>query len=196
MRLQHFLAWLTHQPGALGIAVLLALTPVSIFVAVAHARDRVNCHAMALGMVSVVFWLWAVYKCAVLGDQDFGALSFAIVLIACCCVFNFDPRAARDAKVKRASSALCRLCFACAAVCANYAFVLHQMAPGERVFSLYLGFGALWWGCATVWTWSALFSHMKSLKNSEVDLEAEALVEASELEEHSVFARARVLLSQ
>ena len=69
--------------GALGIAVLVLATPLAIGMGVFYARDRVDCHAIALSGTAVVFWLWAVYKC-IGGDQDYGAITFAVVLVALC----------------------------------------------------------------------------------------------------------------
>jgi len=189
---------LSRDPGACAIAVLAVLTPLSITLGIAYARDRVQCHAIAIGLVALVFWAWAMYKVALTGDSDFGAMSFALVLLGTLPALREPDSAAREGKAIRARTACCRLTGACVVVSVNYAAVL-LLTPGccERTFAIYLLLGTLWWAGAAMWTATALFSYVKCLNNSGgVDFEAEALMEASEQVEGSMTGRMRLLIAQ
>jgi hypothetical protein len=137
--LHRMIRHLSRHPGACAIAVLAVLTPLSITLGIAYARDRVQCHAIAIGLVALVFWAWAMYKVALTGDSDFGAMSFALVLLGTLPALREPDSAAREGKAIRARTACCRLTGACVVVSVNYAAVL-LLTPGccERTFAIYL----------------------------------------------------------
>lgn len=174
---RHDLAVLAHQPGALGIGVLTLLTPLCIGIGVAFSRDRVGCHAIALGGTAAIFWVWAVYKVVTSGDQDYGAITFLLVIIAALTVLKSEGRssgsdASYSAKIARVSAATWRLTLTCFVVAANYALVF-MLIPGlPPAFQAYLLLGATWWASASLWSFSSLLAHMKALRSSGgMDLE-------------------------
>ena len=191
-----------HQPGVLGIVVLAAATPLSIGLAAAYARDRVDFHAISLGSIGFVFWMWALAKVFRTGDHDYGAITFALVVLSSLASLCSHPDGdtVRQGKLGRASRAMWRLGGSSLLVWSNYVLVLLQLGGGSesaQPLRLYLLLGACWWGGAALWTCSALLSFVKSLKNSGgIDLEAEALVTASENEDGAIPGRLRVFLGQ
>ena len=194
-RLENKLSRFLDSPGGPGILALAVLTPAVLGVAVLLARDRVSCHAISLGTIGLVFWLWAMHKVVATGDQDFGALTFLLVILAAASSGKGGSDNSHNAKIARASRALWRLGTAALVVCTNYVLVL-VLIDVPRGFQMYLALGASWWGFAALWTCTALSSYSTQLRrNSDVDLEAEALVEAEELE-YSVSSKAKVLLFQ
>ena len=179
------------RPGDRGLLVLAIVTPLGVSLGVIFSQDRIDCHAIALGAVALVFWSWALYKVIARGDEDLGVISFALVMAAAAysrCALK--AYAAKDTKLTRAWNSMFMLTAACAVCAMNYGYVLYVAPALTPRFQLYLAAGTGWWGFASVWTGSALYSYVRTLRNSAVDYEAEALVESNQL------TRFRVLLAQ
>ena len=202
MRGGGFMHGFLHQPGAVGICVLAAVTPVSIVVGAVYARDRVDCHAIALGGVGLLFWIWAMAKVVTSGDSDWGALTFVPVVIGSILALRSHPErragSGYGGKLTRATTAMWQLSFACVCVLGNYLAVLFLLEPEGQMLRLYLMLGAAWWFSALVWTCTAIQSYVKTIKNSggDVDFEEEALVAAGETVEGALTQKLRVLLAQ
>ena len=184
---------LLSRPGERGLVVLGLVTIVAIGFGVSYGHDRVSCHNITLSLVALLFFLWAVHK-NIQNESfdDFGAITFALVLLAGACTPRYSPGLTQKERMDRAVAAVTRLGITTACVCAHYAYVLFTLHDVKPSFKLYLLAGAVWWFSAMVWTVSALLSHIRSLQmqNTEHDLESEALMEASTV------GRFRVLLAQ
>ena len=179
------------RPGDRGLFVLAIATPLGVSLGVLFSQDRVDCHAIALSAVALIFWGWALYKVIARGDEDLGVYSFALVLAAAAYSrYAMKAYAAKDTKLTRAWNSMFMLTTACAVCAANYGYVLYVAPALTPRFQLYLAAGAGWWGIASVWTASALFSYVRTLRSSAVDFEAEALVDSNQL------TRFRTLLAQ
>ena len=164
------------RPGIRAVIVLVGATPLAIALGVVYGRDRASCHAIALSVVSLGFWLWAVYKVVAHGAADYGVLSFALVLAAGASIrplASASYHSTRESGVKRLNTAMCRMSIACLAPLANYVYVLSNPPPDLRpTFRVYLACGAVWWGAASVWTFTALHSASRRMANSNEEFEA------------------------
>jgi hypothetical protein len=169
------------RAGLRAIFVLSVATVVAVVLGVAYARDRTICQAASLGLVALVFFLWAVSKDMATGDlSDLGVVSFGAVLVAAASTItykynDFSP----EVKLDRARRAWLHLGLACALVTANYVWVYVDKPLLPETFKLYLAVGATWWGSATVWTVTVLRGYARSLATSDHDFEEEALMNAS-----------------
>jgi len=174
------------------IVALAIVTPISIAAGVTYARDRTTCQAVSLGLVALFFWCWAVSKNVAKGElDDLGMISFASVLLAAASTILYKQNdTSMEANVDRARRGVLHLGFACALVTANYVYVLQDKPELPEHFRLYLAFGATWWLSAFAWTVTALRSYARSLQSAGLDMEAEALMNAS------AQGRFRVLLAQ
>ena len=154
---------------------------MSISIGVIFARDRVDCHALSLGLIAIVFWLWALAKVIVRGDEDLGAVSFAFVLAAAAYSrWALKAFASSESRLERAVNSSILLSGACCIVGLNYAYVLITKYESLRpTFQLYLAVGVAWWGSAFMWTATSLYSYARSLRAQAVDFETESLVEGS-----------------
>eukprot|EP00811_Abedinium_folium_P005580 NODE_15138_length_1066_cov_4.129925.p2 GENE.NODE_15138_length_1066_cov_4.129925~~NODE_15138_length_1066_cov_4.129925.p2 ORF type:complete len:217 (-),score=43.53 NODE_15138_length_1066_cov_4.129925:416-991(-) len=120
-----------------------------------EGRRRVMSHALTVGIVAALYWVWALRHVAD-GDPDLGVLSFAIAFAGAVRGFlAAQPSDARHVKHHGIFSAL-----ACILVCLNYClgtvFVVLRNMPWT--LAVYFVVSAAWWVCAA--SYGAFAAHM------------------------------------
>jgi len=146
------------QPGIPALLLLAICALLGLWLGVMATGNQINdpgrrgvmVHAIATGTVALVFWLWAVKKVLLQGDADYGALSFAAVLVSSahgyrCAVCLAPDFLTRQRWLLLGSTTL---------VVSNYALVLGMDLPAT--FRVYLAVGAFAWACAGGWGWYQL----------------------------------------
>ena len=124
------------RPGDRGLLVLAIVTPLGVSLGVIFSQDRIDCHAIALGAVALVFWSWALYKVIARGDEDLGVISFALVMAAAAysrCALK--AYAAKDTKLTRAWNSMFMLTVGCGSGLLSVTRCLIQVFTAAAGFS-------------------------------------------------------------
>jgi hypothetical protein len=103
------------------------------------AAAKVQAHALAVGLVGLVFWVWAVWNTATKGF-DLGAVSFLAAVAACGVGFR---RAALPLDTSACACQRWLLGGVCGFVALNYA--LGVVVVDGVTTRLYFGVGVAWW---------------------------------------------------
>jgi len=104
------------------------------------AAHNVQHHAIATGVVALVFWAWALQKVLVHGDPDLGVVSFAVVIAASANGY----RCGSQREPERMRWQRWFLSGATVLVTLNYLLAL-VFIPLPGSFQAYLAIGALYW---------------------------------------------------
>jgi uncharacterized membrane protein len=111
---------------------------------IATQNGKLNQFAVLVFSVALPFWLWATRKVIATGDHDYGAATFACVLLSSLMTIR-TTRTPDDGGFRLRWP----LTVACALVAANYLYVLVAVDGLPFSFEVYLAIGAVWWSLAT-----------------------------------------------
>mmetsp|Transcript_65637 Transcript_65637/g.77150 ORF Transcript_65637/g.77150 Transcript_65637/m.77150 type:complete len:161 (+) Transcript_65637:117-599(+) len=153
-----------------GINAILLLIFVSVLAGVMGSRQNgfqwflrhssASERALFTLTIAFPFWFWAMYKVVFTGDDDYGAISFLIVILSC--AFVYWKKTPLSSNMLLPSNLV---------VSANYLLPFFNGADLPSTFYIYLGIGCLYWISMAAWNWDSRFQDSKvgdELRNSLV----------------------------
>ena len=179
---------LVKLPGVPALMVLAATSLVGPLVCALgpsglqpEASQKASVVATALGVTAAVFWVWACEKVLYTADDDWGVVSFALVIVTCAFSLFAVRRVQRSGSSQQGIARLLLarrlLASSAACVCANYIYVFFAAAGTlPSTFQIYLFVGAIYWATAATYAWQALSNYVDTLSD-ELEMVAELQAE-------------------